>query len=276
MKRTGRRLKNRLRKREICGRLETENGASLAAALLFFALCGVGASVILTAATTTAGKLRKVPEADQKRFAVESAAGFLRDELMDPKTKVTITDIKVDDEKADSPEYTLNYSWADGKTTGTDSVLGSCVDQIYVSQEEEDTSSESGKETRTSQAFQDAQTEENASDRFQLSVKTAIGTSGADLPGLQTTVSFSMDSGYGIRAVITDMQTPEDHEEDRCERLLTVPVRVETDENVDVEEFEETDEEGDVTDEWTVTTTTRTTTIYWERGTIERIHPDAE
>lgn len=40
------------------------------------------------------------------------------------------------------------------------------------------------------------------------------------------------------------------------------------------EEHEETNENGDVTSEWTITTTTRITQIYWERGMIEKTHPD--
>lgn len=273
---TGRRSENqRIRKRDIRDRIENESGASLVAAILFFVLCGVGASVILAAASATAGKMKKVPESDQKRFAVESAAGFLRDELKDPKTKVTITDVKVDDERAsgENPTYSLDYSWGDNTTTGTDSILGACVDQTYVSLEEEDDSSKSGQETKAEQA---SQTENTASDEFYLSIKTTKGTSEIDLSQLQTAVSFSMDSGYNIKAVIKDTQTQEGHEEDRCERLLTVPAKSHMDETVDVEEFEETDNEGNVTDEWTVTTTTRVTTIYWERGTIERTHPAAK
>ena len=276
MKMTGRRSENQqLWKRDIRDRIGNENGASLVVAILFFVLCGVGASVILAAASATAGKMKKVPEADQKRFAVESAAGFLRDELKDSKTKVTITDVKVDDERAsgENPTYSLAYSWGDNTTTGTDSILGACVDQTYVSLEEEDDSSKSGQETKADQA---SQTENTASDEFHLSIKTTKGTSETDLSQLQTAVSFSMDSGYNIKAVIKDTQTQKEHEEDRCERLLTVPAKSDMDETVDVEEFEETDDEGNVTDEWTVTTTTRVTTIYWERGTIERTHPAAK
>lgn len=38
-------------------RLKSENGASLVAALLFFVLCGVAASMILAAASASAGKI---------------------------------------------------------------------------------------------------------------------------------------------------------------------------------------------------------------------------
>ena len=43
-------------------RLKSENGASLVAALLFFVLCGVAASMILAAASASAGKMQQVPE----------------------------------------------------------------------------------------------------------------------------------------------------------------------------------------------------------------------
>ena len=47
-----------------------------------------------------------------------------------------------------------------------------------------------------------------------------------------------------------------------------------SDEMEEEEEHEETNENGDVTSEWTITTTTRITQIYWERGMIEKTHPD--
>ena len=46
------------------------------------------------------------------------------------------------------------------------------------------------------------------------------------------------------------------------------------DEMEEEEEHEETNENGDVISEWTITTTTRITQIYWERGMIEKTHPD--
>lgn len=83
--------------------LAVKQAASLVAAILFFVLCGVGASVILAAASASAGKMQRVPETDQKRFAVESAAAFLRDEMRDSKNKITITDVKVEDSRENKP-----------------------------------------------------------------------------------------------------------------------------------------------------------------------------
>lgn len=61
--------------------MKNQDGASLMAALLFFVFCGVGASIILASASASAGKIRNLPGEDQKRYAVDSAAAFLRDEL---------------------------------------------------------------------------------------------------------------------------------------------------------------------------------------------------
>lgn len=92
MKRAGRQSGGQRKRRpRVYTVLGSETGASLVAAILFFVLCGVGASVILAAASASAGKMQRVPETDQKRFAVESAATFLRDEMRDSQNKITTT-----------------------------------------------------------------------------------------------------------------------------------------------------------------------------------------
>ena len=95
-----------------------------------------------------------------------------------------------------------------------------------------------------------------------------------EIAPLKTSVKLSMEPDYKITAIISDMQTDENHPEDLCERKLTVPAQVLEDIDVEVEDHEETDAEGNVTEAWTKTTTTRLTTIQWHRGTIERIHPE--
>lgn len=259
MRKAGKRLQ---KQRSLWGRLTSEAGASLVVAILFFVLCGVGASVILAAASASAGKMKKVPGVDQKRFAVESAAGFLRDELKD--LKVTITDIKVDDDREESADYSLKYVWKNGtEIKKEDSVLETLVDQIYLSQEEQDAGQKAPENPS-----------ENPSYDLALSVSTSKGTSVIPLNQLAASALVFMDASYQVKANIADQQTnQETQKEDLCERLLTVPAAVQTDETVDVKEYEETDEEGNVTDEWSITTTTRITTITWQRGTIERIHP---
>ena len=113
-------------------RLKSEEGASLAVALLFFVLCGVGASIILAAASSTAGKMGQLPAADQKRFAVESAAAFLRDELKDDKNVITVKEILVEDSRMSEPvSDQISFSLAGGSGEGRNSLLESYVRANY-------------------------------------------------------------------------------------------------------------------------------------------------
>lgn len=79
--------------------MKNQDGASLMAALLFFVFCGVGASIILASASASAGKIRNLPGEDQKRYAVDSAAVFLRDELQKTENIVKIKEVIVHDSR---------------------------------------------------------------------------------------------------------------------------------------------------------------------------------
>ena len=59
-------------------KLKSERGASLALALLFFAICAMVASVVLAAATAAAGRMKSLQESDQAKYSLESAAGLLQ------------------------------------------------------------------------------------------------------------------------------------------------------------------------------------------------------
>lgn len=83
--------------RQVFWRMKNQDGASLMAALLFFVFCGVGASIILASASASAGKIRHLPREDQKRYAVDSAAAFLRDELQKTENIVKIKEVIVHD-----------------------------------------------------------------------------------------------------------------------------------------------------------------------------------
>ena len=217
-------------------RLKSEEGASLAAALLFFVLCGVGASIILAAASSTAGKMGQLPTADQKRFAVESAAAFLRDELKDDKNVITVKE-----------------TLAGGNGEGRNSLLESYVRANY-------------------EPLGDAFPGGDGSEKdLSVSLNSGSGAGQEDLKKLKADIHVSMSSDYGIVAVISDAETDTDHPEDLCRRKLTVPSKVQTDTDVSVEHNETKDADGNVIEEWTITTTTQTTTIRWERGTIEEM-----
>ena len=221
-------------------RLKSEEGASLAAALLFFVLCGVGASVL--------------PAADQKRFAVESAAAFLRDELKDDKNVITVKEILVEDSRMSEPvSDQISFSLAGGSGEGRNSLLESYVRANY-------------------EPLGDAVPGGDGSEKdLSVSLNSGSGAGQEDLKKLKADIHVSMSSDYGITAVISDAETDTDHPEDLCRRKLTVPSKVQTDTDVSVEHNETKDADGNVIEEWTITTTTQTTTIRWERGTIEEM-----
>ena len=210
------------------------------------------------------------------RFAVESGAAFLRDELSDSKTAVKITDVRVVDSREEEPDYSEEYVYTGGETLDDDSILGSCIKQVYTSLAEED--GQNGSFSEQEGNAQNGSSPETAEQDFTFSVQLTQ-TDGTqinikNLDQLQTAAHLTMDPQYNITVDISDTQTGDDHPENRCERKLTVAAKVHVDEMEEEEEHEETNENGDVTSEWTITTTTRITQIYWERGMIEKTHPD--
>ncbi len=78
-----------MRKR-ILKKLNSRRGASLTFALLLFLVCAAVGSVVLTAATATAGRASGNYEYDQRYYAVMSAADLLRDTLELDDQTVTI------------------------------------------------------------------------------------------------------------------------------------------------------------------------------------------
>lgn len=269
-------------KKTAINRLKNEDGASLVAAILFFVLCGVGASVILAASSASAGKMQQVPAADQKRFAVESAAAFLRDELADQASIVKIREVMVEDSRDDDVQDDVEWyyvgpkrnlqnesTWQSFEDDSSQSLLDSMIRELYVPMTEN-----SSTEDKTA----DSGIAENTLEKtvtFLVQKEAGEGSFG-ELEQLSSSARISMNVDYQITAWITDLQTDEEHPEDRCERKLTVPAKIQEDVDVQVETGEETDEEGNVTDEWTITTTTRLTTIRWERGIIEKTIPDKQ
>ena len=183
MKRAGRQSGGQQKRRpRVYTVLGSETGASLLAAILFFVLCGVGASVILAAASASAGKMQRLPETDQKRFAVESAATFLRDEMRDSKNKITITDVKVEDSRENKPTAypTLTYLYSD--KTALDparNMIDACVVELYRTLQQDE---------------ENAPQQEKAEKDFLMSVRKKGSTQYYDQ--LETRVKLTMDSGY--------------------------------------------------------------------------------
>ncbi len=69
-------MKNRIKKK-----LRSQTGASITFALLLFLVCTVLCSVIITAATTSSGRMSRIAETDQRYYAVTSAAELLKDTI---------------------------------------------------------------------------------------------------------------------------------------------------------------------------------------------------
>lgn len=235
------------------GRLKQETGTSLLAALLFFMLCGVGASMVLTAASAFAGAVRLQARDEQKRLAVEVAAAFLRDELMREENTVKILEVMAENsEEAESVDEVRFYyagmeseqegSWQEFGFGGQEAFLDSYIRACYVPM------------TEMEQEVDFLEKEKC----LIFSVQSEQELDSEKWTPLSVRVRLSMDTDYQITAIISDMQTDEAHEEDRCERKLIVPAQV------TAEEMEAETDDG--------TTITRLTTICWERGTIEKIH----
>lgn len=260
--------------------MKNQDGASLMAALLFFVFCGVGASIILASASASAGKIRNLPGEDQKRYAVDSAAVFLRDELQKTENIVKIKEVIVhdsrEDEENDEDDFYCYYvgsrkntdneaSWQ--KFYGTDSglsspesgnsaILDSLIVDIYRNNE-----------YRKLADGDDASEEEMAYKDFTLSVKKD-GMSGNTIDPLKTSVRLWMTDDYKIKAVISDTVTADDRKEERCEKRLELEA---------AHSFERKtvtvpgdDDESDDDDSYMITMTTIITTIRWQNGTIEK------
>lgn len=237
--------------RQVFWRMKNQDGASLMAALLFFVFCGVGASIILASASASAGKIRHLPREDQKRYAVDSAAAFLRDELQKTENIVKIKEVIVEDSREDDIEDNFycyyvgsqknmdnEASWqkfyaTDVGTTGTvGAILDSLIVDIYKNNEygkqtERDDASEeemrTGGSNRGLNGSLDGISRTSDADtvykEFTLTVKKS-GTSGNAIAPLKTNVRLWMADNYKITAVISDTLTAEDKKEERCERRL--------------------------------------------------------
>ena len=80
-------------------KLNSKNGASLLFAMLFFIMCAVIGSIVLTSASGVSGQLSVLQEKDRSYYAVSSAANYIKDELGHNDTnerEFVITDIKTE------------------------------------------------------------------------------------------------------------------------------------------------------------------------------------
>ena len=107
------------------GKLKSDTGASLTMALLVFLVCAVAGSIVLTAATSAAGRISELPEMDRRYYSVSSAARLLAEEL--DGTTVTIVRTETSRENK-TTTYTYNE---DGTPDGDPVVTTDSLDPTY-------------------------------------------------------------------------------------------------------------------------------------------------
>ncbi|MBP3804471.1 MAG: hypothetical protein J6I76_11350, partial [Oribacterium sp.] len=67
---------------KVLRKLQSNNGATLMLALLFFIVCAVTGSMILTSAGVSAGRLENMKRRDQNYFAVRSAVNMMKQQML--------------------------------------------------------------------------------------------------------------------------------------------------------------------------------------------------
>ena len=103
---------------KVLRKLQSNNGATLMLALLFFIVCAVTGSMILTSASAASGRLKGMNKQDQNYYAVSSAVTFLektlcsedkyiraRDSLETIVEKETITHADGEEEEIEVTRY---------------------------------------------------------------------------------------------------------------------------------------------------------------------------
>lgn len=169
-------------------RIRRKDGSSLVAAILFFMFCGLGASMILSRALSSAKENQKRFAYDQKRLAVESAAAFLRDELACEENAVEILELEEDGE--------IQYCYAESGQELGDSILGRLILACYEDQDRE---------------------QQQDCEEFVLSV---------DSDFLQVQVKLWIDEDYQITALLSDMD-PDAGKECRRQLIVPAQVEYE-------------------------------------------------
>ena len=80
-------------------KLNSQRGASILIAMVFFLLCLTVGAVVLTAATANAGRLASRRQEEQNYLTVSSAARLLRDELAGAEFQVVTTSVYMPDDE---------------------------------------------------------------------------------------------------------------------------------------------------------------------------------
>ena len=114
-----------MRKNPVRTKLRSQEGASILFALFFFIVCSVIGSIVLTAATAAAGRMKDVEQNNKNYYAVNSAANLLESVVNDPsQTKVTLKKERYVTETYEKGVNTTDpNNWPDSKTWDKDEMF---------------------------------------------------------------------------------------------------------------------------------------------------------
>lgn len=120
----------------ITKKLKSEDGATLFFALLFFVLCAVAGSIILSSAMGVTGELAGLKQNDADYYSVSSATRYLSDVLSESKFQVN--DVKTEVYRNTSGETEVETSYENGslrqvlgENTYTDTFLVSKLQSCF-------------------------------------------------------------------------------------------------------------------------------------------------
>ncbi len=114
-------------------KLNNQKGASITFALLLFLVCAVVGSAVLVAGTAASGRMSKIPESDQRYYAVNSAAQLLVEDIQ--KETVLIKTVNTKSEgSTDSVLYLNGEVFKDEATPNPDKTKLKTFPQIAADQ----------------------------------------------------------------------------------------------------------------------------------------------
>ncbi len=107
-------------------RIRSNSGATILLALLFFLLCAMAGSIILSAGSAAAGRISGLKESEQAFYSVTSAAQVVRDEIEGQEFQAYTETID-----GGSPSTPVYVKQPTQKDNGLAAILNAAFDAIY-------------------------------------------------------------------------------------------------------------------------------------------------
>lgn len=233
-------------------KLNSSRGAALVIAMLFFLICILVASVIITAATVNAGRTEKQRDEQQVYLAVSSAATLLQDDFKNLTPYVA---------ERVRTEHTCGYA----EHTATDGYTAWSTVQAC-----------------TGSALADAVTQGafSISQGYSIWEKSFTVESGeAELADLPVQVKITMDDSYHIKCALSTSSASGSSYAMTLSISGTPETTSALDDTTSCMHLEQSDEKYLVNGTWqyitieryyTINITTETTTVTWSAGTLSK------